>query len=90
MIEYLKLGAAALSGSSLLIKIAVGLGLVAGILAAYGVWHHKVYRNGYDRAISDIAAADSRAIGRAQQARAVWKNCRDSGKHWDQKAGKCY
>jgi hypothetical protein len=86
---YLKLAMTAISGSSLLIKIALAVGLAAAVLAAYGVWHHKVYRSGYDRAISDIAAADAKAIGRAQQARAVWKNCRDSGKRWNQETGTC-
>lgn len=76
-------------GAGLLTKvIAIGL-LAAALLAAYGVWHHKVYRSGYDRAISDIAAADTKAVQRATTARAAFKTCRDAGRKWDQAAGTC-
>lgn len=80
---------ATFGGAGLLTKIiAIGL-LAAALLTAYGVWHHKVYRSGYDRAISDIAAADTRAVQRATAARSAFKTCRDSGRKWDQAAGTC-
>jgi hypothetical protein len=76
-------------GAGLITKlITVGV-LAVALLAAYGVWHHKVYRSGYDRAISDIAAADTKAVQRATTARSAFKACRDSGRRWDQATGTC-
>lgn len=76
-------------GAGLLTKlITVGV-LAASLLAAYGIWHHKVYRKGYDRAIADIAAADAKAVQRATAARNVFKTCRESGRKWDQATGTC-
>ena len=76
-------------GAGLLTKIIAIGALAAVLLTAYGVWHHKVYRSGYDRAISDIAAADAKAVQRATTARNAYKACRDSGRRWDQATGTC-
>lgn len=85
----IKLAMTAFGGAGLLTKlITVGV-LAAALLAAYGVWHHKVYRSGYDRAISDIAAADTKAVQRATTARSAFKTCRESGRQWDQATGTC-
>jgi len=79
----------ALSATGLVTKLIMAGVLVASLLAAYGLWHHKVYRDGYTRALSDIAAEDSRAIGRATQLRQTWQVCRDRNGQWDQSTGKC-
>jgi hypothetical protein len=79
----------ALGAAGLLTKLLVGLGIAAALLATYGVWHHKVYRSGYTRAISDIAAEDKRAVDRAIAARSAWKDCRGAGRRWDQVEGRC-
>lgn len=86
---YLRAAMSALGAAGLLTKVLVGLGLVAAMLAAYGVWHHKVYRSGYTRAISDIAAQDEKAVSRAEAARGSWKQCRAAGRRWDQVEGRC-
>ncbi len=86
---YLRAAASALGAAGLLTKVLVGLGLVAALLTAYGVWHHKIYRSGYDRAIADIAAEDKKAVDRAIAARSVWKDCRAAGRRWDQVEGRC-
>lgn len=76
-------------GLSLISKlIAVG-SLILVIVAAYGVWHHKIYQKGYDRAIADIAAQDAKAIERAQRARGIYKLCEESGRRWDTATGTC-
>jgi hypothetical protein len=89
MIGYAKLALTALEASGLLTKILIGLGLLAAALTAYGIWHHEVYREGYTRALADIAAEDSRAIARATQFRQTWRECRDRGGRWDQSKGTC-
>jgi len=86
---YLKGALALLQASSLLTKIVAAGALALALLGAYGVWHHKVYRSGYDRALSDIAAEDKRAIGSALELRQVWKHCRASGRRWIQSEGRC-
>jgi hypothetical protein len=89
MIATLRLALAAFGGAGLVTKLIVAGSIAAAALTAYGVWHHHVWRNGYDRAIADIAAADSRAIGRAKDARARLRDCTESGKRWDQSTGRC-
>jgi hypothetical protein len=86
---YLKMALSALGTTSLLTKALIALGLVAALVTAYGAWHHQVYREGYTRALSDIAAEDSRAIARATQLRSTWRECRDRNGHWDQSRGSC-
>jgi hypothetical protein len=76
-------------GAGLMTKLIIIGGLAVTLLGAYGIWHHKVYRSGYDRAISDIAAADAKAVERATTARNTFKICRDSGRKWDQATGTC-
>ena len=76
-------------GAGLMTKLIIIGGLAVALLGAYGIWHHKVYRSGYDRAISDIAAADAKAVQRATNARNAFKICRDSGRKWDQATGTC-
>ena len=36
--------------SKTLIAIGAAVAIAAGAAAVYGVWHHKVYQSGYDRA----------------------------------------
>lgn len=87
--NYLKGALALLEASSMLTKLAVAGALALAALGAYGIWHHKVYRSGYDRALADIAAEDKRAIGSALELRQVWKDCRARGGRWIQSEGRC-
>lgn len=77
------------SGASLLAKAGVVLGLVALAGTAYGVWHHKIYNNGYSAAIAAIARQDQEAINAAKSARATFRSCVDGGGMWDATSGKC-
>ena len=86
---YLKLGMTALGGAGLLTKVIIALGLAGSLLAAYGVWHHKVYTKGWNDALAAIARQDAKTIARATEFRAAFKNCRDLGKRWDQTTGQC-
>jgi hypothetical protein len=86
---YLRGAMALLSASSLLTKILIGLGLAATLLAAYGEWHHRVYREGANAAIAGIARADKGWIDRASAARSKWKDCNAQNRGWDQTTGKC-
>ena len=64
-------------------------GLLLATLTTGGVIYHNIWKRGYVRAISDIAAQDNRAIERAEAARGAWKQCRDAGRRWDQSEGQC-
>ncbi|UGX98216.1 hypothetical protein G6321_00025065 [Bradyrhizobium barranii subsp. barranii] len=86
---YLKAGLAALQASGLLAKLIAAAVAALALLAAYGVWHHRVFQSGYDRALADIAAEDLRAIGKATELRDVWRDCRKRGGRWIQSEGKC-
>lgn len=86
---YLQAGLKALSAAGLLTKLLVAAGLLTALLAAYGVWHHQVYRKGYDAALAAVARADARAVGRATEYRRAFKDCREQGRGWDQTTGRC-
>ncbi|ULK98834.1 hypothetical protein [Bradyrhizobium sp. I71] len=86
---YLRGAMALLRASGLVTKLLVAGGLLLAVVTAYGVWHHKVYRSGYVRALADIAAEDKRAIGAATELRKTWRECRDRGGHWIQSEGRC-
>lgn len=86
---YLKAALAALQASGLAVKLVLAGSLALAALGAYGIWHHKVFRAGYDRAIADIAEEDKRAIGQATDRRKTWRECRDRGGRWIQSEGKC-
>ncbi len=79
----------AVGAAGLLTKLAVAAGLAAALLAGYGVWHHHVDQGGYQRALADIARADSGAVSRATSYRNNFKECRAAGKGWDQTSGEC-
>lgn len=80
---------AAASGLSWTTKLILVGGLALSLVTAYGVWHHKVYRAGYEAAIAAIAREDSRAIKRALEARGKLKDCQDLQRHWNQSTGRC-
>ncbi|MCD9819806.1 hypothetical protein [Bradyrhizobium japonicum] len=86
---YLKTALAALQASGLVAQLIAATVAAAALLAAYGVWHHQVYRSGYVRALADIAAEDTRAIGHATDLRKIWRACRDRGGRWIQSEGRC-
>jgi hypothetical protein len=75
--------------SGLVIKIAMAAGLVALVLVAYGVWHHKVYDEGWYAALASIARADAKTIARATEYRNAWKACHATGRDWNQTSGNC-
>lgn len=79
----------AVGGMSLVMKLAMAGTVIAVLGIAYGVWHHKVWSRGYDRAIADIAQQDERAINRASSARKVVLDCKARGLRWDQSTGIC-
>lgn len=86
---YLRMAWAALGAAGLLTKLLVAAGLVAALLAAYGVWHHQVYSKGWTDALAAVARQDARAIGQAQAYRSKFKECRAAGQGWDQTTGRC-
>jgi hypothetical protein len=86
---WLKTAMTVLSGTTLLTKALIALGFGATLLAAYGEWHHHVYRQGVDAAIAGIARADKGWIDRASAARGKWKDCNAQNRDWDQTTGRC-
>lgn len=86
---YVKMAIDAIEASGILTKILVGIGLLAGLGAAYGVWHHEVYESGVKDTIAAIARADAKTVARAVAARAVLKDCQARNLTWDQSTGKC-
>ena len=90
MMVLIRLALSSLGAAGLVTKlIAAGI-VLASILAAYGIWHHKVWRSGYDYAIAAIAAQDKKAIDAAKKARAAVIACADTdGMRWDQSTGQC-
>ncbi len=85
----IELALKAFGGFGLLTKVIIVLGLVTSLLAAYGVWHHKIYTKGWNAAIAAIAAQDSKAIADATARRSAFKACREQGKRWDTVTGAC-
>lgn len=85
----LKLLPAAVGGLSFSTKLIAAGVIVLGLVTAYGVWHHRVYREGYDAAIAAIAREDGKAIKRALEARGKLKDCQDLSRTWDQTTGRC-
>lgn len=86
MIQFLGL---ALGGMGLTTKLIIAGVALAVIGTAYGVWHHTIWKRGYDRAIADIALQDEKAIKRASSARSVVLDCKSRGLRWDQSTGIC-
>jgi hypothetical protein len=74
---------------SLKLRIVVVGGGIAAVLAAYGLWHHKVFNSGWNAAIAAIAAQDRRAIDAARSARAHWRACIDGDGVWNASTGQC-
>ena len=86
---YLKAGLSALSAAGLLTKLITAGVLLASLLAAYGVWHHKVYQSGVNDTLAKIARADARTIERASKARSALKDCEARSMQWDMSTGRC-
>lgn len=83
-------GAGALFGAMGWIGRLVTIGaILASLLGAYGVWHHKVYTSGYNAAIADIAKADAKAVAAATAARSAYLACKNDGRTWDTSTGTC-
>lgn len=78
-----------IEAGGLMLKLAMGAGLIGLALVGYGVWHHKVYKSGVDDAIAGIARADKGWIDKASTARGKWKDCNSQNRGWDQTTGKC-
>lgn len=76
-------------GAGLVTKlITIGV-LAVSLLAAYGIWHHKVYQRGVNDTLAKIAKADAKTVARALQFRSVLKDCQARGLGWDQSTGAC-
>lgn len=71
------------------IAVAFAATVALTVTSVYGVWHHEVFKSGYDRAMLDIARADDKALDRASTMRNAWRACRDAGRDWDQTTGRC-
>ena len=89
ILGYAKAALTFLEAAGILTKLAIAAGLVVATLAAYGVWHHKVYQSGVHDTLVAIARADAKVIARATEYRNAWKNCRALEKKWDQTIGGC-
>lgn len=86
---YVKAAMAAIGATGIVAKL-IGAGvLLASLLAVYGGWHHHVYKSGYDRAISDIAREDTKALAVATERHEAWRECRARNGVWDQTERKC-
>lgn len=81
--------ASLIGGNQFIARIIVGGALILMAATAYGIWHHKVWSNGYDRALVDIAQQDDKAIARAREYRDRVRACSADGLRWDQSTGKC-
>jgi hypothetical protein len=79
----------AIDVSGLVLKLAMGAGLVALVLVGYGLWHHKVYSEGWYAGLASIARGDDKAVAKATEFRSAFKACRAGGKSWDQTTGGC-
>jgi hypothetical protein len=89
MMGLIRLAMTAFGGAGLVAKlITIGV-LAASLLAAYGLWHHKVYTKGWNGALAAIARQDSKAIAAATELRSAFKTCRDRNGKWDQVTGAC-
>lgn len=86
---YLKAGLSALSAAGLLTKLITAGVLIAGLLAAYGVWHHKVYQRGVNDTLAKIARADQKTVERAMKMRAPLVDCESRNLEWDMTTGRC-
>jgi hypothetical protein len=89
MLTYAKMAISLLEATGFLTKILIGLGALAALATAYGVWHHEVYESGVKDTIAAIARADAKTVARAVAARAVLKDCQARNLTWDQSTGKC-
>lgn len=75
--------------AGLVTKLIAVVSIIAVLGTVYGIWHHKIWSRGYDRALSDIAKQDAKAVAKATEYRNTWRVCRDAGRVWDQSTGKC-
>jgi glucose-6-phosphate 1-dehydrogenase len=93
MIGLITMAATRFGGLSFAMKALIAVAFAATVAltvtSVYEVWHHKVFRSGYDRALLDIARADDKAVDRASTMRNAWRACRDLGHNWDQSTGRC-
>lgn len=69
-----------------LVAIAAGL---AALVIAYGIWHHKVYMEGWTAHETAIIRQDKKAIDAALAKRSVLNDCNARGLQWDQSTGQC-
>lgn len=67
---------------------AIAAGLVA-VVIAYGIWHHKVYMEGWNAHEAAIVRQDKKAIDAALAKRGAFNDCAARGLRWDQTTGKC-
>lgn len=79
-----------LRAAPLLWKVGIGLALFATLGGTYAIWHHKVYRSGYDAALHAVAAQNQEAINAVNDVRVRVRDCNATvGMRWDQASGQC-
>lgn len=79
----------AIEAGGLVLKLAMGAGLVALAVIGYGFWHHKVYSEGWYAGLASIARQDEKTIAKATEFRNAFKACRAAEKRWDMTTGAC-
>lgn len=68
----------------------IGMALGATlILGGYAYWHNKVYSNGYDKAIADVAAKNKGALNAVRKATKNVSDCYLANGNWDAVRGLC-
>jgi hypothetical protein len=78
-----------LFGPNALFKLAaIAAGLVA-LVIAYGIWHHKVYKEGWNDHEAAIIRQDKKAIAAALAKRGALNECVARGMRWEQSTGEC-
>lgn len=68
------------------------IGMVLGatlILGGYAYWHNKVYSNGYDKAIADVAARNKGALANVRKATKNVSDCYLANGTWRADLGLC-
>lgn len=71
------------------VRWSIILAVVIAAIGAGGTIYYKIWSRGYERALTDIAKQDAKAIAKATEYRNAWRECRDGGLRWDQSTGKC-
>lgn len=86
---YIRAAMTALGAAGIVTKLLVAAGLIAAALTAYGVWHHKVYMEGWNDHLAAVVRGDAKTIAAAWEKRSKFNECRAQKLAWDQVTGAC-